>query len=109
MRLRIFQSVFLFVFVLWASASISALPCPRTSFQQDAWFGIKVDALIRSAHALYENENAQTVYDRVLGEIARTMNRCSLVDGSAFAIRYPEFVGYVKALSLARLDDHELG
>src|SRR5205085_9980585 len=68
-----------------------------------------VDALIRSAHALYENENAQTVYDRVLGEIARTMNRCSLVDGSAFAIRYPEFVGYVKALSLARLDDHELG
>ena len=109
MRLRIFQSVFLVVFVLWASASISALPCPRTSSQQDAWLGIKVDALIRSARALYENENAQNTYDRLLDEIVRTMKRCSLVDGSTFAIRYPEFVGYVKALSLARLDDHELG
>src|SRR5437868_8300096 len=37
------------------------------------------------------------------------MSRCSLVQDSAFAIRYPEFGGYVKALSLATLDDHELG
>jgi len=109
MRWRILQLSFLVVIVLGASASISALPCPRTSSQQDAWIGVKVDTLIRSARALYENEKAQTAYDRVVDDIASTMTRCGLAEGSEFAVRYLEFVGYVKALSLARLDDHELG
>jgi len=109
MCLRIYQSILLVVFVLGVSASISAAPCPGTSSQQDAWLGVKVDTLIRSARALYENENAQTRYDRIVNEIARTMKRCSLVEGSEFALRYSEFVGYVTALSIARLADHELG
>ena len=109
MHLRILRLSFLVVVVLGASASTSALPCPRTLSQQDAWIGVKVDALIRSAHALYENEKAQTAYDRVVDDIGHTMTRCGLAEGSEFAVRYPEFVAYVQALSLARLDDHELG
>jgi len=109
MRRRTFQFVLLVFVSLFASDSITAAPCARIITQQDAWLGIKVNSLIHAARALYESENAQRAYDRVVDEIAGAMKRCHLTDGSEFAARYPEFVGYVKALSLERLDDHELG
>ncbi len=109
MHRRTFKLSLLVAVWLYASASISAVPCARTAAQQDAWLGIKVDSLIRAARALFENENAQSAYDRMVDEIAGTMKHCQLTDGSEFAARYPEFVGYVRALSLERLDDHELG
>jgi hypothetical protein len=45
----------------------------------------------------------------VLDGIAREMDRCRLADESDFAARYPEFVSYIKTLSLERQPDHELG
>src|ERR1700674_2778980 len=43
----------LFAFGL-ASSSLSAAPCSQTNSQQDAWVTQRVDALIRTARALYE-------------------------------------------------------
>lgn len=106
---RQFPKSLLLVFTLLAATHIRAAPCPRTAEQQDAWLGVKVNGLIRSARAFYENESAEGVYDRVLDDIVRSLRRCGMSDGSSFAARYPEFVGYVDALSLSRLDDHELG
>ncbi len=109
MTLRKFQTGLLFGFMLLAATRICAVPCPRTSEQQDAWLRVEVNTLIRSARSLYENDNAEGAYNRVLDDIARSLKRCSLSGGSNFAARYPEFVGYVDALAIGRLDDHELG
>lgn len=106
---RTLQAILLIAFICLVVSPVPATPCARTEAQEGVWVTTKVDALVRKARALYESENAQTAYDRVVDDIAATMKRCRLMDGSDFANRYPEFVGYVKALSLERLDDHELG
>ena len=92
-----------------ASSSVSAVPCSQTNSQKDAWVTQKVDALIRAARALYENDKAQEAYERVVDDISATMKRCRMAEDSAFVARYPEFVEYVQALSIAQLSDHELG
>src|ERR1700694_5146736 len=98
------------LFVLWlAASSASAAPCSQTNSQRDAWVTQRVDALIRAARALYENDKAQKAYERVVGDISATMKRCRIAEDSSFVARYPEFVEYVKALSISQLSDHELG
>ena len=109
MTRRTFQTSLLIALLCLSASAAAAAPCPRASPQQDAWLGVKVDVLISAARALYENEKAQTAYNRVVNDITRSMKRCGLIEGSDFAVRYPEFVIYVKALSVERLDDHELG
>ena len=65
--------------------------------------------LIRAARTLYENDKAQTAYERVVADISGTIKRCRMADDSAFVARYPEFVQYVQLLSISQLSDHELG
>src|SRR5713101_5757629 len=98
----------LFAFCLTAS-SASAAPCSQTNSQREAWVSQKVDALIRAARALYENDKEQKAYERMVDDISATMKRCRIAEDSAFVARYPEFVEYVQALSIAQLSDHELG
>ena len=98
------------IFSFWLVVShLSAAPCGRTSSQRDTWVARSVNALVRTARAAYENEEAQRTHDRVLDEIAGTLKQCRLMDDKEFVSRYPEFVQYVKVLSLARQKDHELG
>ena len=100
----------LLLFAFWLAAnSVLAAPCSQTNSQRDVWVTQRVDALIRAARALYENDKAQKAYERVVDDIAGTMKRCRMAEDSAFVARYPEFVEYVKILSLSRLGDHELG
>src|SRR5712692_3490675 len=101
-------SVLLFSFWL-AVSSLSAAPCSRTNSQQDAWVLARINALVRVARAAYENDKAQRAYGRVLDDIAATMRQCRMTEDSAFVARYPEFVEYMKTLSLSQLSDHELG
>jgi hypothetical protein len=105
---RGFRAGVLLAFWLGAN-SVSAAPCNQTSSHRDAWVTQRVDALVRAARALYENDKAQKAYERVVDEIAATMKRCRMAEDSAFVARYPEFVEYVQALSISRLSDHELG
>src|SRR5438876_5744683 len=74
--------VLLFAFWL-AASSASATPCNQTNSQKDAWVTQRVDALIRAAGALYENDKAQSAYERVVDDISATMNRCRMAEDSA--------------------------
>ncbi len=99
-----------FFFSLWlAGSSLSAAPCSHTDAQRDAWVLEKINGLVRTARAAYENDRAQRAYERLVDGIAAMLKQCRMTDDSAFVTRYPEFVEYVKLLALANLDDHELG
>src|SRR5205814_10051693 len=68
-----------------------------------------VNSLVRSAYAAYLNESAQPRHQKVVDGIAATIQRCNLATNDELSRRYPEFFEYVKLLSLAGKDDHELG
>jgi hypothetical protein len=102
------------VFSVWIAVSnLAAAPCSKTSTQQDLWVARRVNALVRAAHVAYEDEDdegpGRRSYKRVLDRIAATIKRCRLGEDRDFVSRYPEFVEYVKLLSLSRNEDHELG
>jgi hypothetical protein len=88
---------------------ISAARCDAIKTQPDAWVKGSVNALVLAARRAYENDSAQTAYERVLDGITRAMGQCRLAQEKDFVARYPEFVGYIATLSLDRQPDHELG
>jgi hypothetical protein len=91
------------------AAAADASPCARLKAQPDAWVEFKVDALVRSARAAYESDNAIPAYSRVLDSITNTIKRCKLSEDRDFISRYRVFVDYVETASLDRQPDHELG
>src|SRR5713101_5997149 len=92
-----------------AGCAFSAAPCNQIKSQPDAWVKRAVNALVPAARRAYERDNAQNAYGRVLDGIARALEQCRLADEGDFAVRYPEFVGYIKTLSLGHRALHELG
>jgi hypothetical protein len=92
-----------------ATSNLWAAQCPRTSAEQDRWVGQRVDGLIRAARASYQTEAAQPAYERVVNATERAIRQCHLGDAPDFVSRYPEFVEYMRLLSLGQRDDHELG
>ena len=92
-----------------ATAHVSAATCPRNSLQADDWIERSVNSLVRSAYDAYLNESAQPRHQKVVDSIAATIQRCNLAPNDELSRRYPEFFEYVKLLSLAGKDDHELG
>ena len=97
------------LYCLFAASGISAAPCDRIKSQRDAWLVGRVNALVLAARGAYENDRAQKAYERVLDDIALTMQQCRLAQDQDFVARYPEFVEYIRTLSLNRQPDHELG
>jgi hypothetical protein len=95
--------------LLLAASRVSAAPCDQPRSQPDVWVQGRVNALVTAAHAWYEREKAQRVYERVLDGIAGVIDKCRLAQDANFRARYPEFLGYVTTLALARESDHELG
>jgi len=92
-----------------AGSAFASVPCKQIESEPDAWVTGRVNALVLAARRAYESDRAQAAYGRTLDGIARAMEQCRLADDSAFVKRYPEFVGYIKTLSLERQPDHELG
>ena len=92
-----------------ASSNISAASCDQIKTQPDAWVKGSVNALVLAARRAYDNNSAQTAYERVLDGITRAIGQCRLAQEKDFVARYPEFVGYITTLSLDRQPDHELG
>jgi hypothetical protein len=68
-----------------------------------------VTALVSAAHAAFNDERADTRYGRVVASINRALGRCGLENSPDFISRYPEFIQYVKLLTLALDENHELG
>ncbi len=94
---------------LCAGVKASAVNCPHEGIQADGWVERAINSVVRSAYAAYLNEAAQTRYQRVVDNIAATIERCSLDKNTELSQRYPEFFQYLKLLSLAGKGDHELG
>jgi hypothetical protein len=90
-------------------AAVAATPCDQVKTRPDAWVERRVDALIVAARAWYESDKAQRTYERVLDRVADVIDKCRLEKDADFRARYPEFLGYVTTLALARQSDHELG
>lgn len=90
-------------------ASAAPSECARAKAEPDAWVARSVDVLVRAALAAYEDEDALPAYQRVLGRITTTLERCGLSRDEKFVERRREFVEYVGAASLDMLPDHELG
>jgi hypothetical protein len=103
-------SIALFSFLLF-STDTPAPPCASVKAHPDSWVAAKVDALVAAAHSAYKDETdaAEPAYERVVGGIADTVERCGLSNDEGFKSRYPEFLGYVEALALNLKPDHELG
>jgi hypothetical protein len=97
------------VVICIAVTNIAAAPCPRDGFQSQTWVEQAVNSLVRAARAAYVNDAAEDRYKRVVSQTARTIGRCELAQQTDLSRRYPEFFHYVKLLSVANQDDHELG
>src|SRR5450432_62204 len=91
------------------SVTASAAPCARVNAQPDAWVAMNVDALVIAARVAYEDEKAQPVYDRVIKEIASTLQQCGLSEDKAFVNQHREFIEFIDAAYIAQQPDHELG
>ncbi len=98
----------LYIFLV-GGAVYAGTPCERLRLQPDAWVTARTDALIRTAKAAFENDEAKDAYNRVLDGIAGTFRRCKLDTDQGFASRYREFIDYIETASLDRLPGHELG
>jgi mono/diheme cytochrome c family protein len=83
--------------------------CAHVKSHADEWAASGVDALVRAAHAAYEDDEKEPAYTRLLGRLADTLKRCGLAGDAGFVERHREFVGYVEAASPSALPDHELG
>jgi hypothetical protein len=86
-----------------------AAPYARLQSYPDAWVKAKVDALVRTAHAAYDNDEAIPAYQRVLNSIAAAIRQRKLSEDEDFASRYREFVEYIQAASLDQQPGHQLG
>ncbi|MBV9957632.1 MAG: hypothetical protein JO360_04390 [Acidobacteria bacterium] len=95
--------------LLAVQANAAAAPCAGVRARPDAWMTGRVDALVRAAHAAYEDDDALEAYQRVLGDIAFTLRQCRLNEDAGFVGRHRQFVEYIEAVSLDQLPGHELG
>src|ERR1041385_2119014 len=92
-----------------APAQAAVISCPHTNQEADKWIDRAVEDLVRSAYAAYRSESAQTRHRRVVDGLADTVQRCRLAEDAGLSSAYPEFFDYLKLLSIAGRDDHELG
>jgi hypothetical protein len=89
--------------------TLAAEPCAQIKSRPDTWIETKVDALVLAAGAVYKNDKAQPAYDRLVKEIAGTLQQCRLARDEDFLKEHREFIEFVDALSIAQSPDHELG
>ncbi|MFL6282658.1 MAG: hypothetical protein ACJ74Q_05765 [Pyrinomonadaceae bacterium] len=109
MRLRLTLFVICLMLTATPCEASGAPECSRAKSQPEAWVTSSVDALVRTALAAYEDEDAMPAYQRVLGRITNTLERCGLARDEKFVAERREFVEYVGAASLDTMPDHELG
>jgi hypothetical protein len=97
------------VVLMAASGAALAVPCAPARAHPDAWVASKVNALVQTARAAFENDRRLPAYDRVIKGIAETLRQCKLAEDAGFINRHRQFVEYIKLASIAQLPDHELG
>lgn len=103
------RMVWLAVAVILGAVTSSAAPCNQTPAAKDRWVTTSVDRLVSAARAFYTNDGAQRFYERAVQQMAASMKRCRLAEDPELAGRYPEFLDYMRLLSLSLDPEHELG
>src|SRR5262245_40939370 len=107
---QITKRVFAVALVLLGTAGCaSALPCARVILDPDVWIEGKVDELVSTARIAYYGEEPTKGYQRVVHNLAHTIDQCGLRKNQKLASQYAELFDYVKLLSLSLQNDHELG
>lgn len=106
---RLFLAAALASCAVLGFSRVSATPCEQVKTRPDAWVRERVNALVVTARAWYERDKMQRAYERTIDGIANEVDKCRLAQDANFRARYPEFLGYVTTLALARKPDHELG
>jgi hypothetical protein len=97
------------VLLIAGEAAAKTSQCSTIKSDSDEWVTRKVNALVRTARAAYESDDALPAYHRVLDGINRRLQRCKLSEDAGFINQHREFVDYVATISLDRKPDHELG
>lgn len=105
---RLFIRAFVLGLMLPLTAAGTA-PCEQIKAKPDAWVQKSVNEMVAAARAWYEREKAQRMYERTIDRVAGLVDKCRLTQDENLRERYPEFLGYVTVLALARQPDHELG
>ncbi|MEO6392197.1 MAG: hypothetical protein ABIP75_10125 [Pyrinomonadaceae bacterium] len=65
--------------------------------------------MIPVARALFDSDDHEEAYNKVLDRIDRELRRCELTKDPEFNERHREFVEYIDTLSWGRRPEHELG
>ncbi|MDT4968866.1 MAG: hypothetical protein QOJ64_3603 [Acidobacteriota bacterium] len=104
-----FRLIILVCLLLVGNNASGAPTCAQLKINPDAWITARVNALVSSARASYEEGEPTETYAAVLGGITGTLRRCKLSKDDDFVTRYREFVEYVNAASLDQDPNHELG
>jgi len=90
-------------------SNVSAKTCAKTVAQQDAWVVNSVNQLLLKARGAYEDKKLEKAYNRELVSLSNTLKQCRLSADAIFVERYPEFVEYVRVLSLEHRPGSQLG
>jgi hypothetical protein len=86
-----------------------AAPCAPLKRDPDTWVKRRVDALVRAAHAAFDNDAALPAYAKALNSLAVAIRRHQRAGDQSFADRYRELIAYVQTISLDQQSGHELG
>jgi hypothetical protein len=85
------------------------LPIATSESHPDAWVLRQIDLLVAAAHAAYEDQRAVPAYEKLLGDITKTIAQRRLSQDERFLSRSRQFVDYIEAASLDLKPDHKLG
>src|SRR5215470_8331443 len=96
------------VFCLLAAAAVCLPSSARPRPYSDAWVKARVDSLVKSARAAYEDDKAIPAYRKVLRSLSLDLRRAPARE-EGFVRRYRQLVDYVEAAALDQQSDHELG
>ncbi len=96
--------------IIAVSAAVTAEPsfCKQIRKKPDPWVESKIDALVRSARATYEDDD-DDAYAHVVDDINKVLTKCKLTEEHAFTDTYSRFLNFVQISSLDRDEEHQLG
>jgi hypothetical protein len=77
--------------------------------KSDVWVDKQVDLFVVAAHAAYQRPKAIPAYEKLLAEIAKTIEQHRLSGDEEFFSQCRQFVDYIEAASLDLKPDHKLG
>ena len=99
----------IFLCLILVAESPHASPSKRSRFDSNAWARARIDALVSTARAAFDDDEQLPAFHKVLDSITREIQLYRLSEDEDFVSRYREFFEYIRAASLDQRNDHRLG